>query len=105
MLVNPYIARACGLFVISGMCILHRYLLYLIHGNAKRFRITKEVGRKEEGNQMQEVERMTDKQAEYERITTRLDELDRLEEATKDPATLDYIKERKKELRNRLDTL
>lgn len=54
---------------------------------------------------MQEVERMTDKQAEYERITTRLDELDRLEEATKDPATIEYIKERKKELRSRLDTL
>lgn len=54
---------------------------------------------------MNEDIEMTDKQAERINLTTRLDELDRLKENTTDKDTLDYIDERKKELRNRLDTL
>lgn len=48
---------------------------------------------------------MTDKQAMMEGIKTRLDELNRLEEHTKDGPTLEYIQERKKALRQKLDTI
>lgn len=37
-------------------------------------------------------------------ILSRLDELSRLEEVTTDPAALTWIRERKKELRTRLDS-
>lgn len=48
---------------------------------------------------------MTDKQADKTEVLARIDELDRLEEVTTDPATLIYITARKKALRIALDKL
>lgn len=56
---------------------------------------------------MQEVDNMgmTNEQSRRNEILTRIDELNRMEEVTTDPQTLEYIKQRKKELRKDLDTL
>lgn len=54
---------------------------------------------------MLEGEIMTDEQAKRADCEARLDELDRLQEVTTDVKVLEYIKARKKELRQRLDTL
>lgn len=48
---------------------------------------------------------MTDKQSDKTETLARIDELDRLEAITTDPATLEYITERKKALRTALDKL
>ena len=48
---------------------------------------------------------MTDKQAKRDELLTRIDELDRMTEHTNDPTILQYIAERKKALRDRLETL
>lgn len=48
---------------------------------------------------------MTDKQSDKSDLLNRLDELDRMEAVTNDPATLEYITERKKALRIALDKL
>lgn len=48
---------------------------------------------------------MTDKQSDKTETLARIDELDRLEEITTDPATLVYITARKKALRSALDKL
>lgn len=48
---------------------------------------------------------MTDKQYEKDEIKTRLDELSRVMEVTTDQSTIQWIEARKKELRDRLDTL
>lgn len=47
---------------------------------------------------------MTDEQAKRADLEARIDELDRLEDVTEDAKVLEYIKARKKELRDRLDT-
>jgi hypothetical protein len=54
------------------------------------------------GDQMEGCN-MTDKQAERADILARLDELDRLATITTDRATLEYIAERKKALREALE--
>lgn len=51
------------------------------------------------------VDSMTDKQYEKDEIKTRLDELSRVMEVTQDQSTIQWIEARKKELRDRLDTL
>lgn len=50
-------------------------------------------------------ENMTDRQARRADIQARLDELNRIEEATDDPKTLEVIAERKKVLRIALDSI
>ena len=48
---------------------------------------------------------VTDRQYEKDEIKTRLDELSRVMEVTQDQSTIQWIEARKKELRDRLDTL
>lgn len=50
-------------------------------------------------------ENMTNEQAKRADILARLDELNRMEEATTDPKTLEVIAERKKVLRTALESL
>ncbi len=54
---------------------------------------------------MKEVMEMTDEQARRADLEARIDELNRLEDVTDEAKVLEYIKARKKELRERLDTI
>lgn len=54
---------------------------------------------------MEGPETMTDKQAKAYMILTQLATLDKVQEHTKDPETLEYIHQQKEELRKALETL
>jgi hypothetical protein len=54
---------------------------------------------------MEGQEAMTDKQAKEYMILTQLATLDKVQDHTKDPETLEYIHQQKEELRKALETL